>query len=230
MTKDYQDFITYKEKAIEILADKKAWEIIEDPRYNPILVSLRKGPMTVRDLEVEYNKLVLQDIGKLSLAPKDKKLLIEKTKRKGKTLYKYLTLLEKNGLVVQAGKRIKMGQTATETLYGRSAKMFFLSDKEKMFDLTKDLKKILPIISKILSLETGGKEFSEECLAKFVENTFLTMNENREEIFKKYSDVITQASSEIYFDDLYLVVEVLQIYLTIKNAPELMKDLEKCMK
>jgi len=227
---DHQDFITYKEKAIVLLDDENAWNFMVDSRYEPILVALRKGPLTVRDLEIEYNKLVLINIEKLSLQPKDKKELIGKTKRKGKTLYKYLTLLENAGLVVQAGKRIKMGQTASETLYGRTAKLFYYSNKgnEKLKAL--DFMKIMPIISKIISLETGGKEISEECLEKFVEDIFLTIKENRDEIITKYSDIITQASSEIYFDDLSLVVEILHMYMTIKNAPKLTKQLEKCMK
>ncbi|MHA1922563.1 MAG: hypothetical protein ACTSVP_05800 [Candidatus Heimdallarchaeota archaeon] len=227
---DYQDFITYEEKAIELIGGKEAWTIMGDPRYELILVALRKGPMTVKDLEIEYNNLVLKNIETLSLQPKDKKELVEKTKRKGKTLYKYLTLLEKAGLVVQAGKRIKMGQTATETLYGRSAKLFFQSDKADLHKHTKAVKKIIPILCKIFSLEFGGKEISEECLEKFVEDLFLTIHDNREEIFSKYSDVITQESSEIYFDDLNLVVEILHMYMTIKNAPKFSKQLEKCLK
>jgi len=227
---DFQDFITYEEKAIVLLDDESSWDIMADSRYEPILVALRNGPLTVRDLEIEYNKLVLKNIDALSLQPKDKKELIEKTKRKGKTLYKYLTLLENAGLVVQAGKRIKMGQTATETLYGRTAKLFFHSAKgnEKLQAL--DIKKTLPIISKIISLETGGKEISEECLEKFVRDIFMTIKENHDEIITKYSDIITQASSEIYYDDLYLVVEILHMYMTVKNAPKFSKQLEKCMK
>ncbi len=227
---DYQDFITYEEKAIVLLADQQAWEIMDDSRYSPILVALRKGPLTVRDLEVEYNKLVLKNIEALSLQPKDTKELIEKTKRKGKTLYKYLTILENAGLVVQAGKRIKMGQTASETLYGRTAKLFFYSVRGREKFKALDLKKVMPILSKILSLETDGKELSEECLEKFVEDIILTIKDNQEEIFKKYSDVITQASTEIYYDDLSLLIEFLNIYMTIKNAPKFLKQLEKCIK
>ncbi|MHA1187481.1 MAG: hypothetical protein ACTSSK_11520 [Candidatus Heimdallarchaeota archaeon] len=227
---DHQDFITYDQKAIVLLDDQKAWDIMADSRYEPILVALRKGPLTVRDLEIEYNKLVLKKIDSLSLESKDKKELIEKTKRKGKTLYKYLAILENAGLIVQAGKRIKMGQTASETLYGRTAKLFFYSDKGNEKFKTLDIKKIMPIISKILSLETGGKEVSDECLEKFVEEIILTIKDNQEEIFEKYSDVITQASTEIYFEDLSLLVEFLNIYMTIKNAPKFSKQLEKCMK
>ncbi len=227
---DHQDFITYEEKAIVLLDDQKAWDIIADSRYEPILVALRKGPLTVRDLEIEYNKLVLKNIESLSLGTKDKKELIEKTKRKGKTLYKYLALLENTGLVVQAGKRIKMGQTASETLYGRTAKLFFYSDKSNEKFMTLDFKKVMPVVSKIISLETGGKEISDECLEKFVRDIFLTIKENRDEIIDKYSEIITEASSEIYFDDLSLMVEILHMYMTIKNAPELSKKLEECLK
>ena len=227
---DSQDFITYEEKAIELIGDKEAWVIMEDPRYELILVALRKGPMTVKDLEIEYNKLVLKNIETLSLQPKDKKELIEKTKRKGKTLYKYLTLLENTGLIVQAGKRIKMGQTATETLYGRTAKLFYQSETPKLHDHNKAVKKIIPILSKIISLENGGKEVSEDCLAKWLGDLYLIMNDISEDIIHKYSDVITEAASETDFDDLNLIIKILQTYMTIKNAPKLSNQLEKCLK
>ena len=227
---DYQDYINYEEKAILILDDEDAWKLMGDSRYSPILVALRIGPLTVKDLEVEYNKLVLKGIDNLSLGSKDKKELAEKTRRKGKTLYKYLAQLEKAGLIVQAGKRIKMGQTATETLYGRTAKLFYYSDKRKLSKLTESVKKIIPVLGRILSLDMGGKEISDECLLKFIDDTFHTTDNQLNEIFTKYSDVITEASSEIYFDDLYILVETIQIYMSIKNAPELMKQLEKCVK
>ncbi len=55
---DFQDFITYEEKAIVLLDDESSWDIMADSRYEPILVALRNGPLTVRDLEIEYNKLI----------------------------------------------------------------------------------------------------------------------------------------------------------------------------
>ena len=150
---DYQDMITYEEEAVMLLEDKEAWEILEDPWYDAIVVVLRKGPMTVRDLEREYNLFVANKIDKMPLEPKEKMELKEKTKRKGKTLYKYLVILEKKGLIKQVGKRVKMGQTASETIYGRSAKLYLMSDKQKVELKREEVARIMPVLSKIVSLD-----------------------------------------------------------------------------
>ena len=155
---EHNDIITYKEEAILMVDDKAAWDLILDVRYQPIIEALRKGPMTVKDLEMKYNQIVAKKIDEMPLDAKEKKELKQKTRRKGKTLYKYLDSLEKMGLVVQAGKRVKMGQTASETLYGRSAKLFIKSDEKKEELYTKEIKKALPVLGRIISLEREQEE------------------------------------------------------------------------
>lgn len=224
------DIITYQEEAILMLEDKGAWELIEDSRYEPIIEALRKGPMTVKDLETEYNKIVAMKIDKMPLDSKEKRELKQKTKRKGKTLYKYLDLLEKSNIIVQVGKRIKMGQTASETLYGRTAKLFFKVDKCKRASNTDEFKKSLPLLGKIISLEIGEKNFSIDCLANFINNLYSLLNDERERIFNKYSNEITQIASDIYYNELTAVVQGFDFYLLLHHAPNLIKELEKCFK
>ncbi len=226
----YNDLITYTEKAFLLLEDIDAWELIEDPRYLPIIQALRRGPMTVKDLEREYNRIVAKKIDDMPLDFKEKKELKQKTKRKGKTLYKYLDLLERSNLIVQAGKRVKMGQTASETLYGRSAKLFFKIDKNKRICKTEDFIESLPILGKIISLERGVENYSVECLTNFIYNIFDLLINEKERIFNKYSNEITQQASDIYYDELSAVIQGIDFYLLIQHAPKLKIELEKCFK
>ncbi|MBK5111994.1 MAG: hypothetical protein KGD59_03765 [Candidatus Heimdallarchaeota archaeon] len=227
---DYQDIITFEEEAVMLLEDKEAWALIEDPRYEAIIIVLRKGPMTVKDLETAYNLHVAKKIDKMPLETKEKNELKEKTKRKGKTLYKYLDVLEKKGLIKQVGKRVKMGQTASETIYGRSAKLYLMCDKHKI-ELKKDeVSRIMPVLGKIVSLEKKEPKVSVECFTKFMGKVYSLLQNERQRVFNEFSEEIREISSNIHYDELNLVVHGLDFYFLITHAAELRKELEKCFK
>ena len=227
---DYKDLITSEEKAFEIISSREIWEVIEDSRYNPILVALRKGPMSVKELENQYNSIVVKRIEEMPLDAKEKKEFRKKAERKGKTLYKYLDILQKHGLVIPVGKRVKMGQTASETLFGRTAKVFFRSDKQLTKLKENELKKSIPVIAKIISMEKNAKEISENCLAKFIEKCFLLLHHERKRVLNKYSEEITNAASDASYEDLNLVIYAIEIYNYITHSNELNDLLDDCMK
>ncbi len=58
MTILVEDIITFKEEAVVVLDDPGLWDVISDPRYEPIFQALREGPMTVRVLTKKYNQLI----------------------------------------------------------------------------------------------------------------------------------------------------------------------------
>ncbi|NHJ33157.1 MAG: hypothetical protein FK732_09855 [Asgard group archaeon] len=227
---DFQDLLTYEEEAIMLLDDKESWDLIEDPRYLPIFVVLRKGPMTVKDLEVEYNLHVAEKIDKMPLETKEKNELKLKTKRKGKTLYKYLDILLKKGLIKQVGKRVKMGQTASETLYGRSAKLYLLSEEQKLALKKDEARKIMPILGQIIGLDKNEPKVSTKCFAEFTDKIYSLLDKERRRVFSEFSEEITDIASDIHYDELHLIIHGLQFYFLITHAPELRKELEKCFK
>lgn len=222
--------ITYEEEAVMLLEDKESWEILEDPRYEAIFIVLRKGPMTVRDLEGEYNLFVANKIDKMLLEPKEKMELKEKTKRKGKTLYKYLVILENKGLIKQVGKRVKMGQTASETIYGRSAKLYLMSDKQKVELKREEVARIMPVLSNIVSLDKKEPKVSVECFTEFMGKVYSLLQDERKRVFSEFSEEITDIASDIHYNELNMVVHGLDFYFLITHAAELRKDLEKCFK
>lgn len=222
--------ITYEEEAVMLLEDKESWEILEDSRYDAIFIVLRKGPMTVRDLEREYNLFVAKKIDKMPLEQKEKKELKEKTKRKGKTLYKYLDILEKKGLIKQVGKRVKMGQTASETIYGRSAKLYLMSDKQKIELKRDEVTRIMPVLSKIVSLDKKEPKVSVECFTEFMGKVYSLLQDERQRVFSEFSEEITDIASDIHYNELNMVVQGLDFYFLITHAAELRKELEKCFK
>lgn len=52
------DVITYEQKAVEIIKEREKVEMFYDQGYWPILVILREGPLTVRDMTEKSNNLI----------------------------------------------------------------------------------------------------------------------------------------------------------------------------
>ena len=226
---EYQDVITKKAEAVKIVR-KDEWEVFHDSRYLPIIKALRKGPMTVKDLEDEYNKIVEAQIAGLALTEKEKRVLVEKTKRKGKTLYKYLDILVKSDVLIEAGKRIRPGQTASETLYGRTAKLFVFSDKEMDEKLLFEQSETWDIIGKIICGERNKKNIDVNCLKQKLQKIVRLSGIEREEIFTKYSEMLSEHSANITFEELNQIAWILELFYLISSASEFNKDIEECFK
>ncbi|MFX1581415.1 MAG: winged helix-turn-helix domain-containing protein [Promethearchaeota archaeon] len=212
----HQDVITFKPERIKIVYDKKINEILLDPNHAPIIKALRKGPMTVRELEEAY----------ATEANKDSEL----EAKSDKTIYRYLKVLEKSDLVVPAGQRVVIGKTATETLFSRTADVFITGQSEEEYwscETGKDLcDKMAIILSKIL----GDKKADKNCLVKFM-NEFDTLGN------KYLVNLVEQADDEMldlitgidwaYKDKILRYVSIFTIAL--KN-PKLFEELRACFK
>ena len=227
---EYHDSIIYEEEAIKILKDAKYWELLNDAKYSPIFIALRKGPLTIKELETEYNSFVKEDIDKMDLEDSEKKELQEKMFRKDKTLYKYVSKLRKSGLIVEAGKRFKVGQTAAETLFGRAAKLYLIDDKsERTFSMSED-KKYLSFFAKLISIITDGSKVSVDCLAEIMTNFLTQISEETEKIFNTYSKELAEFASEMSFSDIHKSLKGLNMFLFIRNASSFEEMFEKCIK
>ncbi len=226
---DYQDVINYQLKSIMLLKDEELWHAIQEDNYLPIFIALRKGPMTVKELEESYNDIINEKINKMSLDQKEKSALKAKMQRKDKTLYKYLDFLQQKGVVVQVGKRVKMGQTATESLYGRAAKAFIYTAPKGDFLTPEDKNKSLKAVEKILTLDRDVS-ISMDCFIETYNKILLSIDQEKERIFQKYEDEITKIASNLSFDDLKKVIAVLEMIALINDSKLLQADLDKCFK
>jgi hypothetical protein len=234
--KSFEDLITFKEEAVEILEDKELWDIIDDARYEPIFVALREGPMTVKNLTKKYNQISFDKIEKEDLTPQQKKTRMNEIQRVEKTIYKYLNELQKKNLIVKAGKRIqidetgKLTQTASENLYGRTAKLYlFLGDKIDLLEIP-EFKESIPILGKVISLSNNLPKPSEACLSKIIVKIFKFLNEERREIFQKYSEELVEVSKNASYGIMKNVISSMDILNAILNASEFEKELKNCFK
>lgn len=226
---EYHDVITQKEVAVKTFDDVN-WELFHDSRYSPIIHASRKGPMTVKDLEVEYNKIVEKQIKGMDLAKKEKDALFEKMKRKGKTLYKYLDFLIKNDVIMEAGKRVRTGQTAAETLYGRTAKFFVLSSKTKNKKPVFEDNEIWQTVGSIIGKQRNKTNVDFDCLIKLIETIYDSIQTARVNTFTKYSEELSKISQKITFEDLNEIAWILETFHIISSSSEFENKLKDCFK
>ncbi|MFW9922326.1 MAG: hypothetical protein ACFFDW_03450 [Candidatus Thorarchaeota archaeon] len=215
---DYQDVITSEAKSIILISDDDIWKLLEDSNYTPIFIALRKGPMTVKELEEEYNKIVEKNIDKMSLDEKERTKLQAKFTRKDKTLYKYLDFLQAKGFIIQVGKRVKMGQTATETLYGRAAKAFMYVAEKKAELSPEDKNKSLKLMEKIISSELNLKGIKLDEFYSLYNEIYDEITNEKIRIYTKYSDEITKFTNNFTFEDMSKFIFVMEFILYAINA------------
>ena len=104
-----QDALTQKQAFVLEITDDGALELFHDENLMYVLTLLRSTIyMTFKELEEAFRS--------------------EGKEKSNKTIYRYLKRLEEGQLVVQAGKRVwsdEKKKIRTETLYMRTAKIFF---------------------------------------------------------------------------------------------------------
>ena len=131
-----QDLIdpNFKQKPVVLIKEEAQMQIMANPIYFPILMSLRDGYKTIKEIEEEYNKFIVKDLKKQGIKDRKKiKEMVEKKKRSDKSLYRYIQHLIDADFVVLVGKRIAMEKSITEKIFARTAKFFFVdSYYEKM--------------------------------------------------------------------------------------------------
>ncbi len=213
---DVQDVVTYTPDRIKIISDRKIIDIMRDPNHMPIIKALRKGPMTVRELEKAYAK-----------EAKDSE---EVEAKSDKTIYRYLKVLEKAGVVVPAGQRVVIGKTATETLFSRSAEIFMTLATETDYwdcDEGKDLaKKIAPMLSKVY----GDRKIGVTCLTKFMNQLEKEESKQLLTLFEGADEEMVDLITSIDWRYKDKVLGYVSSFSIILNNPELYEKLRSCFK
>ena len=122
---EFRDFLDaeFKPNGIKTVRDPKIIEYFEDENYSIILNVLREKPMTVKELTKRYNEYVTEKGTKQRL-PQQR---ILENLRTDKTMYRYIKELTKAKIIAPAGQRMVIGKTATEVLYARTAKIFYVN-------------------------------------------------------------------------------------------------------
>ena len=105
------DVVHSNPQTIMFIETIKQVEAINSNELFPIISFLRNGNYTVKEITTAYPSFTLN--------PK-------KHSKSDKSIYRYLNELKEVGLVGVVGQRVTKGKTATEKIWGRSAKMFYI--------------------------------------------------------------------------------------------------------
>jgi hypothetical protein len=212
----HQDVITFNPERIKIVHDKEINEILHDPNHSPIIRALRKGAMTVRELEDAYAREATSNP--------------EIEAKSDKTIYRYLKVLEKADIVVPAGQRVVIGKTATETLFSRTAEIFITGQSEQEYWNCETGKDLAGNMAQMLSKLLANKKADQNCIVKF-------MNEFDAQTNKAIIDLVEQADDDMVdlitgIDWAYKskILTYVGFFTVVLNNPELFEKLRACFK
>ena len=225
----YHDHIyqSYKEETIKIITDFQIFEILEDPKIEPIIIALRDGPLTVRELEEKYNEIVKDRVEDMDLTQKQKADLLKKLKRKSKTLYKYLNILENNDFVVSAGKRIVENQTASETLYGRTAKLFLHQGGEEKLGNDEEVQSAMKLLAGTLEILNKRKGPSITALKSILTKMNEKIDTDISTLIIDYSEEFSKLAEDSSYQELKNMFFGLKMLLLLRNYNDFEEDLKK---
>lgn len=209
----YRDVITFKPAPVKIIKEKKTISIIFNPKYWTMLIVLRQRPMTVRDLEKAYREAAEKEEG---LEPKS-----------DKTIYRYLKVLEKAGLITPAGQRLVIGKAVTEKLFSRTADFFLLIENPPNYWETRKGKTIARRIGNLLSHLFEGEEPKQKAILEILTHFDRAREEGLEKLVGSGNRRTLEMISTGSLISLRKIIQYVGIFAALLEKPELLQELQK---
>ncbi|MFX0121181.1 MAG: hypothetical protein ACFFBQ_14550 [Promethearchaeota archaeon] len=182
-----QDAISFKQRFVKVLRGKEA-EVWNNEKLVQVIKILQKGPMTLNEISAAYR--------------------IKGEKKSDITLYRYLNTLEKLKLVVPGGKRVSMNeknQLKSQTLYVRTAKLFFKGDFPNLAKHDKaDL--IVKATGLILGQMIKNKKASEDSILNFIEEIENRRISLTEELLETTGDQLLELLADVDWKDINVLI------------------------
>lgn len=165
-----QDVKTYDQKLFLIINEIEKNVLLQDNNYHILIDSMRFKPRTVDEILDYYED-----------NSNPKSLM---------TVYRYLRKLIKEGLVVEAGKRIltfKDNRNKTVTLFSSTARIFYDNTYDQLSDEIGDVRKReCEVYSKMFEILTDGKESDMECINQIINKIYANGLKSMTEIMSRY--------------------------------------------
>lgn len=226
---EFQDIVTFEQKGVEVIKDKKLRDIFYDEGYAPVLWALRDQPLTVKEILEKYNQYVALNVAKMELSAKDKKEKTVATQRSEKTIYRYLKDLENLGLIAKAGQRVVIGKTATENLFCRTARIFLLEDVKEGWWECDESQVILDRVARVIGIDKEGKPPSVECLAKLMNKVEKLESGDIFRLLDEHYEEVSKVILEGTFKENNMLLKALRTIAFLKNADKYDDELKDCI-
>ncbi len=214
----FHDAVTYTPPVLRVIDDEESLKLFIDKNLLLVLKVLReqKRPMTVKDIEAVFKKIEME--------------------KSDKTIYRYIAKLEKSGLVVQAGKRIftdEQHKMKTQTLYSRTAKIFFPKKSVKMELAEEDRQKKHHMI-RTLRILIGNlfafkdRKGSEECLDNLTDRIYQRKSELIIELVEASIEELDDLIADLSLDEINSLLDKASLLAILKEKDDWHEELVKC--
>ena len=219
----------FKQQPVMLIKDEKKLQLMSNPVYYPIFMSLREGYKSVKEIEETYTSFIEKQARKKGAQTKKEfKEIVEKQKRSGKSLYRYIQHMIDADFVVTIGKRVAIDKPMTEKLFARTAKFFFV-DKfyEKM--LCND-SKCIESMTQLLGLIYDVPEPSKNVLEEFTGLMEDSLEKISSILFGEKSEEFVQMVETLSLGEITSILQMLGIIELVtksKNYSKLLKSIEK---
>lgn len=208
----YKDAITYSQPLLKEITDDEIIQLFKDKNISPVIEFLRthKGPMTVTELEEAF-KIIGEE-------------------KSDKTIYRYLKRLEEAGLVIQAGKRVFPSEkkVKTQTLYMRSAKVFYIVKPEEEEEACPEEKKMIEAIGILFGKHMNAKLNSVDCLEKFLIKFKTQLSSSPRAIIQNAEEEITDLLEDLDFECSKSLIETISLLSLLIDKTDWQKELVNC--
>ena len=207
---EYQDFITFEPEPVRVIQDEEQITYMEDSSIEPVIILLRDGHFTMKEIESRYNEMVDKADHKSDMS-----------------VYRYVKRLEEYNLVVQSGQRVVIGKTATETLYSRTAKVFYPVIKSEAYWNTREMREIIEILRILIGLYTKKEKPSKECVKAMLTNIEANAVLELNSLLEQDNEEIIELLKSYKFNEINRIFEIFEVMILLFNSefyPEAFKE------
>ncbi len=202
--------------------EKKKEEIPEKDRFKQIFTKTKIDRILSAEKLSETDKKMIK---KRTYSHK-----MESAQKSDKTIYRYIKELTDAGIVVESGKRVIFGQTATESLYSRSAKMFLLRQQSDDTWKCEECKKTLSKVAKLIGLSMKIDPPDGDCLANLMSSIDMYYEDEQIRLFEQYEDEVKEVIKDCSFKESNKILEIFKTLYLMINVEEFKDEIKACLK
>ena len=202
--------VTFEPTLFKFINADLEYKLLQDKNHYPIVRILSKGPLTVRELQAEYETLTG----------------IEKS---DKTIYRYIKNLVDVGLLTNCGQLFIPGKTATENLFSRTAHFFYMrSFKDKIIESEHGEKIIETIGNMLLQLLPEKKNYSSDCIKSLILNLSKSNEIHLERSIESKEDQLISDLSNFNLDEIEFIFKQVVLISSLVSSSEIINSINKC--
>ena len=202
--------VTYEPNFFKFINTDLEYKLLQDKNHYPIVRILYKGPLTVRELQVEYEELTGKE-------------------KSDKTIYRYIKNLVDAGLLTNCGQLFIPGKTATENLFSRTAHFFYMrSYKDKIIESEHGEKIIETIGMMLLQLNPNKKNFSSECIKSIILKLSKSNEIHLEKSIESKEEQLISDLSNYNLDEIEFIFKQVILISSLLSSSEIISSINQC--